>query len=1081
MTAIGEQFVFNFTGAQQTWNVPGDVGVIRIECWGAQGGTATTQGIGGNGGYAAGTFRVTPGEPLVVAVGGKGEDGRLNGPATAGGFNGGGNGGPGFDNSASGGGGGGASDVRQGGSTLANRILIGAGGGGGVGTLTSPTQGFRGAAGGGLQGASGTGDDTVAPGKGGTQTAGGAGGVGGSNSGTPGVLGQGGSGTGNRFEGGGGGGGGFYGGGASGAGNGNDGSAGGGSSFLGTAYDAETTAGVQAGDGRVVITALGLLTFDVVKTGDRNEASPGDTVQFSIVVTNTGNYPITNIAVNDPLIGISTTLPQLDPGQSEAVAGTYTIPAQAPPGVLTNTATVQPQDLAPKTASYDVLVSEAPSLLFTKSVDRAQASPGDTVIFTIRARNLGNVDFVNLTLTDPLLGLEQRINRIVAGEEFVLNWPYVIPPLTPPGFLTNLARIQGDNLSPQLVGVSLTILAAAQLSAVKTTTPNVARPGQTLTYVVTVTNFGNVELTNVRVVDSQTLLDETIPILRPGEAREVSTTYFVPLNTPPGVYMNTAFVTSDQTPSPLPAESSAEVIAVRAIGLVKSVSPAAAAPGQPVVFRIQVGNLGNVPLGPVRLVDRLTGLDETIPSLAVDEIVEVEAPYVIPVGTPLGSRVLNLAEATAAGADPAEASTLVDIVAAGLAIAKSGDRTVAAPGDVIAYTLTVVNTTSLTQTNVLLSDPAASFAETVPSLAPGASVIRTVGITVPAGAANGSVIDNVLTVSSDQTPAQLAAYQTVVQTDPPQQTTLAIRKLSDRLVAGPGEPILFTAEVTNTGPSPATSIVVADSLAGYSQAIPALAPGQTAVTSFIYTVPPGTRQGTVLVNTVTATAPEVPAQLQPVTDSLSVLVALPDFLLELTSRAAPNPVPYRGSTLIEITVRNISSQTLTGVRVLESLTEFAAVIPVLPPGDSRTFTVPFTPPARTRGGTVFDSFATAFSNETALRQVLVPIVAAIRNDALLTESVSPQVAAPGGTVVFTVRIANTGNVPFVNGVLQLPLFGLRLTTESFEIGADQTLRLPYRIPDDAPEGLIVSEAIASSDNGPTLRATAAVRVVHEEE
>src|SRR5439155_9862323 len=86
---------------------------------------------GGKGGRVQTTLAVTPGETLVIYVGGRG--GHLTGPNTAGPgrFNGGGAGGiDNVDFNGPAAGGGGASDVRQGGDDLGHRVVAAGAGGG---------------------------------------------------------------------------------------------------------------------------------------------------------------------------------------------------------------------------------------------------------------------------------------------------------------------------------------------------------------------------------------------------------------------------------------------------------------------------------------------------------------------------------------------------------------------------------------------------------------------------------------------------------------------------------------------------------------------------------------------------------------------------------------------------------------------------------------------------------------------------------------------------------------------------------------------------------------------------------------
>ncbi len=231
---------FAYTGNSQSWTVPAGVYTLTAEVWGAQGGTVYA--AGGLGGYAKGTFTVTPGQTLYIYVGGTGSYGTSLSGA---GFNGGGNG------NYYGGGGGGATDVRRGGTALSNRVIVGGGGGGG-GYYANP-----GGIGGGTTGGTGgnaTNGTAAYGGGGGTQTAGGTGS--GTYPGVTGSLGIGGNAGSNTgpYAYAGGGGGGYYGGGGgaasvSSAGDGYGASGGGGSSYVGGVTGGTTTGGMQSGNG----------------------------------------------------------------------------------------------------------------------------------------------------------------------------------------------------------------------------------------------------------------------------------------------------------------------------------------------------------------------------------------------------------------------------------------------------------------------------------------------------------------------------------------------------------------------------------------------------------------------------------------------------------------------------------------------------------------------------------------------------------------------------------------------------------------------------------------------------------------
>lgn len=226
-------------------------GTYKLECYGAQGGKATGNYIGGYGGYYCGTLVVTSPRSIYICVGSQGACTENRAIIATGGYNGGGNGK--YNNSSPQyvGAGGGASSI-----TLTNRgilsnfnsyrseVLLVAGGGGGA-DYWQGRQAANGGAGGGLNGSTGA-NAGHTPGTGGTQTAGGTGGASGS-------FGQGGYGAGIGV-GSAGGGGGWYGGGASY----DNAGGGGGSGYANTSYlnSVSYSNGKRQGNGLIRITVI---------------------------------------------------------------------------------------------------------------------------------------------------------------------------------------------------------------------------------------------------------------------------------------------------------------------------------------------------------------------------------------------------------------------------------------------------------------------------------------------------------------------------------------------------------------------------------------------------------------------------------------------------------------------------------------------------------------------------------------------------------------------------------------------------------------------------------------------------------
>jgi hypothetical protein len=238
--AAGGSMQLNYTGCMQQVVIPNGVSQITIAAFGAQG-VGMNGYIPGNGGMAAGILTVTPGQILYVYVGGQT------------GFNGGGAG----QNGANGGD---ASDVRMGGNTLANRILV-AGGGGGAGGDNWQCNVGAGHGGGGTA----VGSNFFGGGGGAGYTSGTGCGTNGGN-----VGGTGGSG--------------YHGGGGGGGAAGNNcgaGRGGGGSSWTGTLAFPTFSAGVQTGNGMVIIYGLNGGCVSVSRTPVTVTVNPSPTISIA--------------------------------------------------------------------------------------------------------------------------------------------------------------------------------------------------------------------------------------------------------------------------------------------------------------------------------------------------------------------------------------------------------------------------------------------------------------------------------------------------------------------------------------------------------------------------------------------------------------------------------------------------------------------------------------------------------------------------------------------------------------------------------------------------------------------------------
>lgn len=207
-----------------------------------------------------------------------------------------------------------------------------------------------------------------------------------------------------------------------------------------------------------------LRRLTVVKTPDRDVLAVGETVTYTLTVTNTGNVELADIPVRDELTNAAGridakdgqgytysdglfTIARLPVGRSITLTYTYTaLPADAGK-TLTNAAVAtvpgnpeDPDDPGEDIPSNEVDVPVDPdkapdptpdpgerSVTVDKTADTAFAKVGDTITFSAVVTNNGSVDLTNLKAKDVLTNMAGDITRL-EGEGYTwiteLTEPY---------------------------------------------------------------------------------------------------------------------------------------------------------------------------------------------------------------------------------------------------------------------------------------------------------------------------------------------------------------------------------------------------------------------------------------------------------------------------------------------------------------------------------------------------------------------------------------------------------------------------------------------------------------------------------
>ncbi len=447
-------------------------------------------------------------------------------------------------------------------------------------------------------------------------------------------------------------------------------------------------------DADVIVTPSTDDGIEITKTVDPTTAKPGDTVTYSFVVKNTGETKLTNVKVTDPMLGgqVGTTIAELDPGQSAPViTKTFVIPANAT-GVVHNVATVTG----------------------TPVDDDNEARPDVT-----------DDDDADVTIST------------------------VVPP------------------SASSVAVEKTVQASSGSTTFGET--GTFSAGQPVTFKIKVTNTGDTRLKNVKVVDANATEcskgGEDTSILIPDQVSEytcIHTAGYTANTT------NTAIVTGQPLDAngapagnPVTATDTAQVNvtavppSASSVSVEKTVQASSGSTtfgetgtfsaGQPVTFKIKVTNTGDTRLKNVKVVDANAtecskgGEDTSI--LIPDQVSEYTCIHTagytanttntaIVTGQPLDANGAPVGTPVSA-TDTAQ----VNVTAVpSITIDKTADQTTAAVGSTVNYTFVVTNTSTVTLSNITVTDNVIGDIGTIATLAPGASFTKTVAFVVPASA-----------------------------------------------------------------------------------------------------------------------------------------------------------------------------------------------------------------------------------------------------------------------------------------------------------------------------------------------------------
>lgn len=183
----------------------------------------------------------------------------------------------------------------------------------------------------------------------------------------------------------------------------------------------------------------------------------GETVTFTVSVKNIYNTPKTITLTEKANVKFSNgenviVFKDVPAGETVTAEATYTITsADILAGVFHNTVTADFTGGGSWTAEDTVTTAELNTTLNvtkTSNVPEGQkAALGQTITYTIKVQNAGNVPYTNVKVEDPLTGLTETIETLAVGETKTFTTEYVVTEADVlEGHVLNTATATGDEI-----------------------------------------------------------------------------------------------------------------------------------------------------------------------------------------------------------------------------------------------------------------------------------------------------------------------------------------------------------------------------------------------------------------------------------------------------------------------------------------------------------------------------------------------------------------------------------------------------------------------------------------------------------
>ena len=380
-----------------------------------------------------------------------------------------------------------------------------------------------------------------------------------------------------------------------------------------------------------------------------------------------------------------------------------------------------------------------PSLVVNKTHDTDKTyKAGDVITFTITVKNIYD-EAKTITLAEQEgVTLDKAVfENVQPGAEITATATYTVTEADiVNGTFTNNVTARFSGVDKEYTGTDTVDKFEdpnPHMTITKTTKDveknHIYKLGETISYVITVKNDGNLTLTDVTVEDALTgNAGEnawTIPTFAPGEEQTFETSYVVTeedvlagkvINNVTGTAKDPTNPNEPKTPvTPGEKENPVETPNPGLTVVKTSDAEGQVTLGQKITYTITVTNNGNVTISGVKLDDSLTGDNWTLGNIKPGETVTKKTTYTVTEKDIIAGKVEN--HATATGKEPGgkditgegektvtteESNPQITVTKETTSTPKNGKTY--ALGEKITYKITAKNTGNLTLTDVTVSD-----------------------------------------------------------------------------------------------------------------------------------------------------------------------------------------------------------------------------------------------------------------------------------------------------------------------------------------------------------------------------------------